>query len=102
MDTLFMLFLGILCLALGVRVFCAEEQTKVFNKRNLPLTDVKKYNQLCGALIVGFGVVGEITFYFMLLGGGVWASFATIPIIVEAVFVMILYNKIEKKMIRKN
>lgn len=102
MDLLFMLFLGIICLALGVRVFCAEEQTKVFNKRKLPLTDVKKYNQLCGALIVGFGVVAEITFYAMLASGGIFASIVTVPIIVEAVIVVFLYNRIEKKMVRKN
>lgn len=102
MDTLFVLFIGMMCLMMGVRVFFAEEQTKVFNKRNLPLTDVRKYNKLCGALILGFGVIAEITIIFMIGSGGTLASFVTIPIIVEVGIVVLIYNQIEKRMIRKN
>jgi len=101
MEIILFAFVGIMCLMLGVRVFCAEEQTKVFNKRFLPLKDVKKYNQICGGLIVGFGVVAELTIYFMFRTDGWISSLLTVGIIVEAVLLMFIYSKIERKMIKK-
>lgn len=101
MDTILFVFIGAMCLMLGVRVFCAEEQNKIFNKRNLPLKDVKKYNHFCGALIIGFGVVAEITIYFMVFTEGIASGLFTLAIIAEAVLVMVIYYQIEKRMIRK-
>ncbi len=101
MDTIFMSFIGILCLMLSVKVYWAEEQTKVFNKRNLPLTDVKKYNHLCAALILGFGMAAEVTIYFMTVNGGIFSYLVTLAIIVEAVAVMLLYRVIENSLIQK-
>lgn len=101
MDTILFVFIGMMCLMLGMRVFCAEEQNKVFNKRKLPLTDVKKYNHLCGALIIGFGVVAEITIYFMITSEGIASGLFTLAIIVEAVITMVIYSQIEKRMSQK-
>ena len=39
MDIILFVFIGMMCLMLGMRVFNAEEQNKVFNKRKLPLKD---------------------------------------------------------------
>ena len=101
MDIILFVFIGMMCLMLGMRVFNAEEQNKVFNKRKLPLKDVKKYNHLCGALIIGFGVVAEITIYFMVLSEGIVSGLFTLAIVVEAVLTMVIYSRIEKKMIQK-
>lgn len=101
MESILFVFVGALCLMLGVRVFCAEEPNKVFNKRPPQLTDVKKYNHLCGALIIGFGVVAEITIYFMGITTGLVSTLCTLGIIVEAIIVMLLYSIIEKKLMQK-
>lgn len=101
MDSILFVFVGAMCLMLGVKVFSSEEQNKVFNKRNLPLTDVKKYNQLCGALVIGFGVVAEITIFFMVCTEGLISTLCTLGIIAEAILAVFIYNIIERKMIRK-
>lgn len=101
MGTILLSFVGLLCLMLGVRVFCAEEQTKIFNKRPIKVTDVKKYNRACGSLIIGFGVAAEITLYIMIRTSGWISSAFTLGIIAEAVIVMFIYNKIERHFIQK-
>lgn len=101
MDVILLVFIGTMCLMLGVRVFCAEEQNKIFNKRNLPLKNVKAYNHFCGGLIIGFGVIAEITMYFMVFTNGIASGLFTLAIIVEAILTMVVYQQVEKRMIRK-
>lgn len=101
MSTILFVFVGMMCLMLGVRVFFAEERTKVFNKRPITVLDVRKYNRACGALILGFGAVAEITIYFMIYSKGWISSLFTFGIVVEAVLVMVIYSIIEKKYIKK-
>ena len=73
MATILFIFVGALCLLQGTKTFWAEERNTVFNKRPIQVTDVKKYNHFCGGLIIGFGVVAEITLYFMMATTG-WVS----------------------------
>ena len=101
MDTILFVFIGMMCLMLGMRVYSSEEQNKVFNKRSLQLTDVKKYNHLCGVLIIGFGIVAEVTIYFMITCTGIVSTLCTVGIIVEAIVTMAIYSQIEKRMIQK-
>lgn len=97
MDVILFVFIGTMCLMLGVRVFCSEEQNKIFTKFPIQVTDVKKYNQACGVLIIGFGVVAEITLFFMVTTEGLMSTLCTLAIIVEALFTMVIYRQIEKK-----
>lgn len=101
METILFIFVGLGCLMLGTKVIGAEQRNKIFNKRPIEVTDVKMYNRLCGALIIGFGVVAEITLYFMVYTEGIVSTLCTMGIIVEAVLVMIVYNMIEKKMLKR-
>ena len=101
METILFVFIGMGCLMLGVRVFCAEERNKIFNKRPIEVTDVKKYNQLCGALIIGFGIVAVVTVYFMVYTSGIVSTLCTIGVIVEAFIVMFIYGLIEKKLLKR-
>ena len=77
------------------------ERNKVFNKRPIQVTDVKKYNRLCGALIIGFGIAAEITIYFMVTTQGIVSSLCTLGIVAEAVIVMVLYQAIERKLLKR-
>jgi len=103
MDTILFIFIGLMCLMLGVRVYCAEERNKIFNKRPLPITelaDIKKYNHFCAVLIIGFGVVAEITAYFMVTSTNeIMSALFTLGIIVEALIVVIIYAQYEKKLV---
>ena len=101
MDTMLFVFVGALCLMLGVRVFCAEEQNKIFTKYTVKVVDVKKYNHACGLLIIGFGVVAEITIYFMVYNEGLISTLCTLAIIVEAILATAIYRQIEKKLMKK-
>lgn len=104
MDTILFVFIGMMCLMMGVRVYCAEERTKVFNKRHLPIEDkedIKKYNHFCGGLILGFGVVAEITAYFMVVTTGLVSTLCTLGIIVEAFVTVTIYSKYEQRLIKK-
>lgn len=101
METMLFVFIGAMCLMLGVKVFWAEEPNKVFTKQKLQFTDVKLYNKLCGALIIGFGVVADITIYFMVTTEGLMSTLFTLVIIVEAVLTMVIYSFIEKKCVVK-
>lgn len=94
--------IGFICIMAGMRVFMDEEQTKVFNKRKLPLKDVKQYNHACGVLIWGFGAVAEVTCYVCLTNEGLWANLMPLYILVEAVVLMKLYFQVEKKNIKNN
>ena len=102
MDFIIFVFVGILCVSLGARVFWAEERNKVFNKRIITVTDVRKYNQICGGLIIGFGIVAEVTLYFVISTDGWLSTVLTLLIILEAYIVMRLYNKVERKMLKRS
>ena len=101
METVVLVFVGVMCLMLGVRVYGAEEQNKIFTKYPVKVTDVKKYNKACGVLIIGFGVVAEITLFFMVCSEGIMSTVFTLAIILEAVLVMFLYRQIEKRLMKK-
>ena len=101
MATIMFVFVGVMCLSLGIRTIYAEERNKIFNKRPIEVTDVKKYNLWCGLLIIGFGVAAEVTLYFMVYTPGIVGSLLTFGIIIEAVLVMVIYNQIEKKLLKK-
>ncbi len=102
MDTMIMVFVGVMCLMLGMRVFAAEEQNKIFVKYPLKVKDVKKYNQACGALIIGFGIVAELTLMLMVSTEGIVSTICTFAVIVEALLVMVIYRQIEKSMMIKD
>ena len=95
-----LVFVGVLCMYVGMKVLSSEERNKVFNKRPIEVKDVKKYNQACGALVIGFGVVAEITLYFMVSRTDWVSSLLTILLIVEAFIVVLIYNRIERKMLK--
>lgn len=96
-----LVFVGVLCLYVGMKVFSSEERNKVFNKRPIEVVDVKKYNQACGVLVIAFGVVAEITLFFMVNNTN-WISTAmTLLLIAEAFAVVLIYNQIEKRMLKK-
>ena len=63
--------------------------------------DVKKYNRFCGGLVIGFGIVAEITIFIACAFGGIVTIICTIAIAVEAFIVMKIYNKNEIKMLKK-
>lgn len=95
-----LVFVGVLCLYVGMKVISSEERNKVFNKLPIEVKDVKKYNIACGVLVIAFGVVAEITIYFMINTTGWVSTVLTLLLIVEAFIVMLVYRQIEKKMIK--
>ena len=95
-----LVFVAILCLYVGMKVMSSEERNKVFNKRPIQVKDVKKYNHACGILVIAFGVVAEITIFFMISTTGWISTVLTLLLIVEAFIVVLIYNQIEKKMIK--
>lgn len=101
METILFVFVGMLCVMLGVRVYSSEEQNKIFTKYPVEVTDVKKYNHLCGILIFGFGIIAEITMFFMIYSEGLVSTLCTVGIIVEALIVMVIYRKIEARLRKK-
>ncbi len=101
MDTILLVFVGVMCLWVGMKILCSEERNTVFNKRPIEVVDVKKYNQFCGYLVIGFGIVAEITLYFMCHVSGWLSGFFTILLIAEALLVVVIYNKVEFKMLKK-
>ena len=101
LDVVIFLVVGFLCFSQGIKTYQMEEQNKVFSKYPIRVTDVKKYNQFCGKLMIGFGVVAEITLIAMTIFDG-WISMAIgILIIVEAFVLMKIYRNGEKKFIKK-
>jgi len=94
-------FIGIMCMYVGVKILSSEERTTVYNKRPIDVVDVKKYNQFCGWLTIGFGLVADLT--LLLLGNltGIWSILCSALLIVEAVVVVKIYEKVEFKMLKK-
>ena len=52
-------------------------------------------------LVIGFGIVAEITIFIACAFGGIVTIICTIAIAVEAFIVMKIYNKNEIKMLKK-
>lgn len=101
MTTILLVFVGALCLFQGMKVINMEERNKIFTKYPIVVNDVKKYNRFCGLLIIGFGLVAEVTLYFMVTTSGWVSLLCTLAILVEAFILLKIYNKGEKKFIQK-
>ena len=101
MDLILYVTIGFICLNVGVNILRSQERNKVFNKRPIEVSDVKKYNRLCGILVLGFGVTAEITLFFMCNTVGWTSILFTLLIIFEALLVAVIYNQIEKKLLKK-
>lgn len=98
MDFMIMVLVGVMCMYTGVKILSSEEQNKVFNKYHLEVTDVKKYNQYCGWLAIGFGIAASLTLYIGSLIKGWIGSLFSLALIGEAAVVLLLYRKIEAKL----
>jgi len=101
MDTILLVFVGIMCLWVGMKILSSEERNTVFNKRPIEVVDVKKYNQFCGWLVIGFGIAAEITLYCMCRTDGLLSGLFTVILIAEALLVVVIYSKVEFKMLKK-
>lgn len=101
MDVIFLAFVTIMCLWVSVKIFSCEERNKVYNKYALEVEDVKKYNQFCGWLTIGFGVVADVTILLTMVDN-LWVNLiGMVLLIVEAFAVTKIYAKVEKKMMKK-
>lgn len=101
MAVILLIFIGFMCLSLGVRVYNSEERASIFTKYPIQVTDVKKYNHFCAALIIGFGLVAEVTMFFMITNEGLLSALFMVLIIAEAFIVMAIYRAGEKKFLQK-
>ena len=101
MDVIIIVFVGAMCALAATKIFRSEERNKIFNERPIEVVDVKKYNRFCGYLVIGFGVVAEITIFIACAFGGIVTILCTIAIAVEAFAVMKIYSKNEIKMLKK-
>lgn len=101
MNMVIFAFIGIMCMYVGVKILCSEERNKVYNKRPIEVVDVKKYNQFCGWLTIGFGVVADLTVFLMGSFTGWLSVLCSVLLILEAVAVVKIYNKVEFKMLKK-
>ena len=70
MDLIIFLFVGAICFPAGMKILSSEERNKVFNRYHIEVEDVKKYNKACGWLVIGFGVVAELTMLCAYALGG--------------------------------
>lgn len=100
-DGILFVFVGVMCLYVGIKTISSSERNKVFNKRPIDVVDVKKYNLFCGGLIIGFGVVAEITIGAMIMTTGIVSTLCTLGVIVEAMLVVYIYNKFELRFLKK-
>ena len=101
MGMIVLVFVGGMCVYVGVNILNATERNRVFNKRPIEVVDVKKYNRFCGTLVLGFGAVAEVTIYFLITTTGWLSSLFSVLLIVEAILVSLIYSKGEKKMLKK-
>lgn len=101
MDFIVLLSIGALCAYVAGKILSSDERNKIFNKYSIQVKDVKKYNHFCAALVIGFGVAAEITMFLANITTGLVRFGLTLLLVVEAVIVMKIYNKGEKKMLKK-
>ena len=95
MDIILMIFVMGVCFAQGYNAYNCEKQNKVFNKRNLPLKDVKAYNHFCGKLLYGFGVVASLTMLLMIVSDGWMKIVPGALMILESMVLVKYYSKKE-------
>ena len=100
-DGVVIVFVGVMCLYVAIKTVSSPERNKVFNKRPIDVVDVKKYNQFCGGLILGFGMVAELTIVAMTMTTGIVSALCTVGVIVEAILVVYIYNKFELRFLKK-
>lgn len=101
MDMLFFFFIAALCFNVAGKIFSSKERNTVFNKRPIEVVDVKKYNKTCGYLVIGFCLAAEFTLFAAKIFGGWISMVCTLLLIGEAFGLMVIYNKIERKMLKK-
>lgn len=101
MDGILFIFVGVMCLYVAIKTISSPERNKVFNKRPIDVVDVKKYNQFCGILIIGFGAAAELTIVAMTLTTGIVSALCTLGVIVEAILVVYIYQKCELRFLKK-
>ena len=101
MESIVLALVLVMCLWIGVREYNAEEPSKVFAKYGIQVTDVKKYNQFCGILIIAFGVLASITIALMMAFEGLVTVVFFALIILESYVVIKVYQKGEKKFLKK-
>ena len=80
------------CFVQGYNAYHCETQNKVFNKRNLPLKDVKAYNQFCGKLIYVFGFIASLT---MIMTSDIGGWVGCILLLLESFAMVKYYSKKE-------
>lgn len=95
MEFILLIFVMGTCFTQGYNAYNCEKQNKVFNKRNLPLKDVKEYNHFCGKLIYGFGVAASLTMLMTMLGIGWMRIAGCVLLIIEAFMLLKYYGKKE-------
>lgn len=100
-DGVIIVFVGVMCFYVAIKTISSPERNKVFNKRPIDVVDVKKYNQFCGGLILGFGIVADLTIVAMTFTTGFVSALCTIGVIVEALLVVHIYNKFELRFLKK-
>lgn len=101
MSFFIFVFIGCTCMYVAAKILSSEERNKVFNKYPIQVEDVKKYNRFCAILVIGFGVAAELTMFCSYATGGFLGILFTILLIAEAYLTMKIYNKVEKKMLKK-
>lgn len=97
MEIILLVFVGVICIGQGVRVCQAEKTNKVFCKYPLVVKDVKEYNRFCGSLMIGFGIVAELTLLGVFCTRGLISLLLCFLLLLEAFVVMKIYNKNEKR-----
>ena len=101
MGIILFVVVGYLCISQGIKTYQMKDLNKVFSKYPIRVKDVKEYNQFCGKLMIGFGIVAEITLVAMLSTKG-WVSVVIgLCIVLESVILMKIYRKREKDFIEK-
>ena len=101
MEVILYTAVGFVCLSVGINILRSPERNTVFNKRPIEVVDVKKYNRLCSMLVFSFGVIVETTMIFMCNTTGWISAIFTALIVVESFLLVIIYNLIEKKLLKK-
>lgn len=101
MNMLLLIFVAGLCMYVAGKILSSEERNRVFSKYSFEVEDVKKYNRFCAILVIAFGVVAELTLALSYLIEGWYSILFNLLLIAEAVIVMKIYSKGEKKMMKK-
>lgn len=101
MDMVLLIFVAGLCMYVAGKILSSEERNKIFTKYPIQVEDVKKYNRFCAVLVIGFGIAAEVTLALSYLIEGWLSILFNLLLIAEAVIVMKIYNKGERRMLKK-